>query len=881
MIFDTSIFLGEFEAEARLHIEKIETAFLDISEFSKDIKLINSVFRAAHSIKGTAGFLSLKKIVAVTHELENILSQLKDDITEINDEIADIILQSVDCLKELIDNLNNDDEICINEIIYTLKRYNFKNDTDNKEKQSASHLESNGTASGLELQIPFNIKEEPTENALKNAIKRGHKIYSVNIDFNRSLGKYYKNPRGMIENIFSVGSILQAIVNGSKEKTFKNTNNAVFTDNLTDALKEHDTSTLEILASSVLEQNLFSMAIAVDISQISHLSKEMLFGEDNEEKTITANPAILIQNKKNIKPSRDHNISIRLDITEINRIMDLANELILTRNQLFSAVTDYKKSIPGFAPLLHDINHLISDIHEKIMFTRMQPISVIFSKFPRIIRDTAKILNKEITVNILRDYITLDKYLLEELTDPITQLVKNSADHGMETAQQRITAGKPQKGTITLDAYMRDGLAIIEVIDDGAGIDIETLKNKALENKIASKETLDSLPKKEVLNLIFNPGISTAKQVTNLSGRGIGMDIVKTNIEKSGGSIEVESEPGLGTTIRLKMPLTLSVINTLIVNIDSIFYAVPELNVEHIVRICKNSFSIRLEKINKSLALIYNGQIIPVVTMDEIEAKAKNTNKVSADEVLERCHASNVIKCLVLKADGKRFALLIDNALDTEQVLVKHLPIYLQNCPCYLSVTVLGNGNAVTILDAAGIMRFMGLEDIENKTLQLFSEAEDKYIKTGDEKQILIFKCSGKEYFSVYMNDISRIERIKAKDIQEINGEYFINITGVTFRIERPENFTPVEKQDYTENRLYLLILKNALPMGLLVKNVIDKCDEVFYLENKHIYSDFIFGTGVYNEKILIFLNPAAIIEYTEKEKIKNKIIYNGGTENA
>jgi len=867
MNFDTSIFLGEFEAEARIHIENIESAFLDISVFSVDSKLINSVFRAAHSIKGTAGFLSLEKIVAVTHELENILSQIKDGVLSINEEIADIVLQSIDKLKELIDNLQNDEAICTNEIIETLKKFNLDKVTNIKNKETSREFNN------AELNIPFNLNDDKSEKTLKNALKHGHKIYYVNIDFNRSLGKYYKNPRGMIENIISIGKIMQAIVNGIDGKKLENYDNIIFIDELVNTLKEHDTSTLEILVTSILELNLFTSAIGVEKRNVFQLYNKIKNTEDSY--------SIKQELIKNKSISKENNQLIRLDISDINKIMDLANELILTRNQLFSVVAEYKKSIPGFAPLLHDVNHLTSEIHERIMFTRMQPISVIFSKFPRIIRDTAKALNKDITLNILNDDITLDKYLLEELADPITQLIKNSADHGIESADKRAAMGKPQKGTITLDATMRDGLAIIEIIDDGGGIDIEALKNKAIDRGICTKETITSMSKSDVYNLIFKPGISTAKHVTNLSGRGVGMDIVKTNIEKSGGSIEIESELGIGTTVRLKMPLTLSVINTLIIDIDAVSYAVPELNIEHIVRICSNTQSIRLEKVNKSLVLIYNGQIIPVITMNEIEAKVKNTQMVSADKVLERVLASNVTKCLVLKADGRRFALLVDNAIDTEQVLVKPLPVYLQNCPCYLCVTVLGNGKAVTVLDIAGIIRFMGIEDIKKDTdLQLLLES-DKNIKTGNEKHILIFMCSGKEYFTVDMNYISRIESINAKDIQEINDKSFINITGITLRIVRPEDFAPVEKKDYTEEKLYLIILKNMLPLGFLVKKVIDKAEDEFTLDNKLIYSDFIFGTGVCNEKILIFLNPAAIIEHLENEKINNKNYkYNGGIEN-
>jgi len=259
---DTNLFLADFEAEARTHIERIETAFLDVSALAGDLKLMNSVFRAAHSLKGTAGFLSLDKIVAVTHELEGILSQLKEEILFIDNEIADIVLQCVDCLKELLENLHDDETVSINEIINTLKKYtNVVNDVNSDD----------GGESSEEINIPFNFKDSETEKILRNMSKYGHKIYYANIGFNRSLGKYYKNPRGMIDDIFSIGYIVQAIIAGGNGKIIENSDTAVFTGELVKALKEQDTCTLEILVTSVLELELFSIATGVDKKQIRFL----------------------------------------------------------------------------------------------------------------------------------------------------------------------------------------------------------------------------------------------------------------------------------------------------------------------------------------------------------------------------------------------------------------------------------------------------------------------------------------------------------------------------------------------------------------------------------------------------------------------------------
>jgi len=427
---------------------------------------------------------------------------------------------------------------------------------------------------------------------------------------------------------------------------------------------------------------------------------------------------------------------------------------------------------------------------------------------------------------------------------------------------------------------MRDGSAIIEVMDDGGGIDVEAMKNKALERGLTTTEALSTMTQGEIFNLMFEPGFSTAKQITNLSGRGVGMDIVKTNIERLGGSIEVESELNKGTTIRLKTPLTLSVIRALIVTIDNITYAVPESNVERMVRIFGDSSSKRIERINKSLVLTLNGRIIPVITMRDIEALAKGLTPPPAGELLEECHRRGVVKCLILKANERFLALLIDEAIETEQILVKPLPVFLQNCPYYSNVTVLGSGIAVTILDAEGIMRFMSVEDREREAAEKLpaaatagSDGED----TQEEKQVIIFRCSGTECFAIETRDISRIEVIDPNDIQEIGKGRFINISGETVRIIRPEDYAPVKKRTYNDEKLYVLTLKNsASPTGLLVRKVLDKVEAVFNLDSNQILSNFVLGTCVSNEKVFIFLDPAAIINDVENEKQKKRIVKGG-----
>lgn len=862
---ETHVFLDDFEVEAGIHVENIEAAFLDSEALSGDSKMMDSVFRSAHSLKGTAGFFSLKKIVAVSHELESVFSQVLTGKLVLNDEIVDVVLQSVDCLRALIEIAPNDSGVETDFVIESLKKHS--GDTAPKELAHDFHM-------------PFTFKDKDLVDLIKNKMQHGHKIYYVRFDYNRNFGKFYTHPELLFEGIVSIGSIVEALINGAgvADKPIKSIRDyaaANKMDEIVKAITDYDDISVELLVTSVLELELFSIATELDYKSIHLLGKGDIFPSESTVIKPKEQSAEAADSVDPVKPrGNESSFSMRLDISVINGLLDLANEMILTRNHLLSATAMHTKNIAGLAPILHDMNRLTGEIQEKVMFTRMQPISVIFDRFPRIIRDTAKILGKDITVSILNEDVTLDRYLLESLTDPITQLVKNSADHGLEHAEKRIAAGKSKKGTITLNARMHDGSAFIEVMDDGVGIDVDALKNKAIENGVLSEEKAATATKNEIYSLIFEPGMSTAKKISSLSGRGVGMDIVKNNVEKLGGAIEIESEPGEGTTVRLKVPLTLSVIRALIVLIDNIPYAVPDLNVERIVRIYGDTPGKRLERVSKSIVLSLDGQIIPVVTMDEIESAINGTKPVSVKKALNQYQRDGITKCLVLRGGGKIFALLIDDALDTEQILVKSLPIYFRNCPCYSSATVLGSGRAVMILDAEGIMRFMDIGDIEADNKGIATLSEDEKVT---HRQVVIFRCSGKEYYAVEISDVSRIERIDSGDIQVIGKIEYVNIGEETIRLIRPEDYSPAKKQRCTTEKLSVITLKNSTaPMGFLATEVIDKVDDDFLLTSEQIRSDYITGTSAYNEKVLIFLDSDAIAIKIENEKVNKKSVKKG-----
>lgn len=826
---DTASLLDDFESEARIHIDTIESAFLDLGVLADNGTLLDSIFRAAHSLKGTAGLLSLDHIVAVAHKLESIFSRIKDGDLRVSDEIADIVLQSVDYLKELTERLKAPDQVKAGALLERLGSYSDK--TEGKE--------------GLEeIEIPFDLQASGIAKILENARKHGHWIYYLNIEFNKNLGRYFERPQGLLDEIQSVGAIVKAAVNGVEPEG----TGALSGDGILRELERREASSLGLLVTSILEPELFQVAVELEERFVHLIPEQPVFPKENRKMRKAEKERELLPQEVPVPAARKSDFSIRLTVTRINELMDLSNEMILIRNRLLAALPHrHVRSVDGLGGILQEMSRLTSEMQEKVMNSRMQPVSVVFAKFPRMIRDIAKSLHKDIRMEIFGEDVALDKYLLDSLSDPITQLIRNAAAHGIEEAARRQALGKPPTGLVTLRAYLRDEAAVIEVSDDGAGIDRETLKQKSLERGTLTAEQLGGMTKDTLLTLIFEPGLSTAPQVTSASGRGVGMDIVKTNIEKLGGSIEIESQPDAGTLLRLCVPLTLAVSRTLLVTIHSVLYAVPETDIERIVRISAATPLRRLAQIGNLPVLNLDGWILPVVTPEGIEARARGTEQ-SAQAFLEHVAERKAIKFLIMKTESRYFALFIEEAWETEEILVKPLPVYLKNCCCYSGVTVLGNGSTAVILDAKGILNFMGLDGAGKK-----ETAEERTV-VRDIRKFLVCSCAGEEYVALEMNRIARIERIASEEREQTPKEQV--------RILRLEEDIFNRQREEQQKEGYLLLLKGAAsPTGLLVGKVRSQIEEIYPPPGDHSDNSNILSIGRYREKPLFFLNGANMME--------------------
>lgn len=443
---------------------------------------------------------------------------------------------------------------------------------------------------------------------------------------------------------------------------------------------------------------------------------------------------------------------IRVDIGQIDKVMNLVGELVLARNQIVQFSNQYSDS--SLANAVQRVNLITTELQENVMKTRMQPIESVWSKFPRIVRDLCHELGKDAQLQMEGQEVELDRTIIEAIKDPLTHIVRNAVDHGIESPERRAAAGKPIRGLIRLRAYHEGGQVNIEISDDGKGIDPERLLRKAVQRGLISADQSQRMSDREIKNLIFLPGFSTADAVTNVSGRGVGMDVVKTNIEKIGGSVEIQSQRGQGTVLRLKIPLTLAIIPALLVTSGGDRYAIPQASLLELVRIEGDQAARAVEFIHSTPVFRLRGQLLPLVDLNK---------QLELDETRE---PGAPIFLVVLQAEGKHFGLMVDAVNDTEEIVVKPLGRELSGLSVYAGATIMGDGHVALILDVLGIARRAGiLSDTDHHDAHAAgSSAVDQ---TVTRTASLLLVEVDRMRLAIPLSTIARLEEIPAKTVEQ------------------------------------------------------------------------------------------------------------------
>ncbi|OAQ21296.1 chemotaxis protein CheW [Thermosulfurimonas dismutans] len=530
---------------------------------------------------------------------------------------------------------------------------------------------------------------------------------------------------------------------------------------------------------------------------------------------------------------------IRVDVKLLDHLMNLAGELVLARNRLVQIAGEINDT--ELMRATQSLSLVTTEMQETIMKTRMQPIGTVFNKFPRIVRDLARSTGKKVNLHIEGADTELDRSIIEAIKDPLTHLVRNSIDHGIESPDERVQIGKPAVGTLVLRAYHEGGQVIIEIEDDGRGIDVEKVKKKAIEKGLITPEEAERMSDREAIALIFRPGFSTAEKVTNISGRGVGMDVVKTNIERLGGSIEINSVKGSGTTVRVKIPLTLAIVPALIVLSGGERYAIPQVNLKELVNIESDE---EIHRIGNSEFYRLRGEIIPLIRLSRILGSPNGDYERSL---------------VILSTGVMDFGLLVDEVRDSEEIVVKPLGRLLKGIPIYAGATIMGDGKVALILDVVGLSRYVGFKAEEME--RAFGE-EDQRAISGEEKQfILLFNVHPSEQFAIPLSLISRLDKIEASKLEYVGGKEVVQYKGKSVPVIRLENYLPIQPLPEQEEYNLLFFEDRKKKVAILVSQIVDSLETDLELDEDIYHTEGILGNRIINGRTTIFVDIYKIIE--------------------
>jgi len=638
--------LEEFLVEAEEILENLDQDLVDLESNPEDKELLNKIFRGMHTLKGGAGFLNLTPIVEIAHRIEDIFNKLRNDEMTLTPEIMDVILEGIDKLKEALQMLKDSQELPdMEEIEELLSRLDAVLKGESPTTSVSSEGDGKKSAS-LEGEVEFvdGISDKLKELILQYPDKDLAGILEEII-----LMPPDKRPMDVIPEI-------EKLIEEGKD--------------VKDLIKKKETQPQE---------------------KKEEERREVPEEQKEPQKTVASKSPSSSKTKTTPKKAeKKSSETIRVDVERVENLMNLVGEIVLDRNRILRVTQDVEKecrteAVEKLVEAVTSLDRTVSDLQVAVMKLRMQPIKKIFSKFPRLVRDLARKLNKKVQLIIEGEDTELDRSILDKLEDPLIHLVRNALDHGIEPPEERVAKGKPEVGTIRLFAYHEGDHIVVGIQDDGRGIDPEKVKKKALEKGLITPEQAAQMSDKEAYELIFLPGFSTADKVSDVSGRGVGMDVVASTIHSLRGSIEIDSEPGRGTTILLKLPLTVAIIRTLMLGCNGQVYAVPLHSVVEIVRYQED----QVKEVGSFRSFMLRDEVLPLFSLNELLEVPDNNEKAFV---------------VIVKVGEKLIAVSIEKLFGEEEIVIKSLGELLSDIPGIAGATIAGDGRVVLILDLNSLL---------------------------------------------------------------------------------------------------------------------------------------------------------------------------------
>jgi two-component system chemotaxis sensor kinase CheA len=774
----------EFLVESHENLDQLDGDLVALEQQPDSRGLLSRIFRTIHTIKGTSGFLAFNRLETLTHAGESLLSRLRDGVQPVTPATITALLAMVDGVRALLATIEEtglEGEVPVDPLI---ERVN---------QQIADHGAGDAGNEASEAYEAYDADGAPTAVAEPAAAE--------------PLAGF-AGPAGPAGPARPAGPAEGPI----------------------------DPATRRPIGELLVEGG---HAVDADVSwalqrQISGDDRKLgaILLEEGKTMTAAVTDALAVQQgKRSVADS-----AIRVDVDLLDALMNLVGELVLVRNQLVRAASEVAD--PVMVRTTQRLNLITSELQESIMKTRMQPIDHLWSKLPRLVRDLSQSCGKQVRLAMVGKETELDRSLLEAVKDPLTHLVRNAIDHGVEDPQARAAAGKDPEGTLTLRAYHEGGHVTVEVTDDGAGIDVERVRQTAVDRGVVRPEQAELMEPRDVMMLVFQPGFSTAKAVTNVSGRGVGMDVVKTNIERIGGAVDVESTLGKGTTWRLTIPLTLAIIQALTIECAGERYVVPQVAVHELVFI--DGQSTKIEYTSDAPVYRLRGKLLPLVRLDSTLGLPASTDDKG-------------VYVVVLQADSRRFGVVVDRVLNTEEVVVKALTARFKDIGMYAGATILGDGKVALILDVPSLARRSHLAGGASAERDAAAFALDSAVAVGPVDRLLITGV-GDRRVAIPLDTVTRLEEFPVERIERVGHREVVQYREQILPLVRLSYLLGAVSEDTGETVSVVVYTERQRSVALVVDRIVDIVESAVD-DRDSVDDDGLIGSAIIERRVTELLD--------------------------
>ena len=693
---DVSQYLEIFIDESGEHLQTLSDCIMTLESEPDNKDTINEVFRAAHSLKGMAGTMGFKRMQHLTHDMENVFQEVRSGKIKVDSSMIDLLFECLDAIEGYLDNIKatsdegtEDNEIIIKSLNDFIAKANGKTVPEDSKDAEAKAAETEGK--NAETVEKFSDVELTAgeQRAIAEAKASGNKVYGLTIYIQKECLLKAARAFLVFRAVEALGQILvyRPSSQDIEDEKF----------DLDFSIYISSTESLDKIINAAKGVSEIENVVGGEIANVQSCAEEKTVEEKQEvaakteaapAQAATSSKAPATKKASAGKPAT--NRTVRVDIEKLDALMNQVSELIIAKNSLVSISTTEGGSFASqsFHDQIEYLERITTNLHESVMKVRMVPIESVVNKFPRMIRDLSRTLNKKMELVMTGEDTELDRTVVDQIGDPLQHLLRNSADHGLEDAAIRAERGKPETGTITLNAYQEGNNVIIQVGDDGNGIDTEAVKSKAIERGIVTAEQADAMSQKEIVNLLFLPSFSMAKKITDISGRGVGLDVVKSNIEQLGGDVEVTTKLGVGSMFTVRLPLTLAIIQALMVEIRDEKYAIALGSIETIEDVPISD--IKYVQANEVINL--RGKVIPLIRLD----------RILDIEPMEQEPESLIV--VIVKRGDNLAGLVVDNLMGQQEIVIKSLGKYINGNKLISGATILGDGEVALILDVNTLM---------------------------------------------------------------------------------------------------------------------------------------------------------------------------------